>query len=97
MTNFRDLAAKLLLGEEITLSKERYDYDEDETGDAPTDHLTAKIEEFNHGAKDIVIYFSKELDKTIDYVHESYRLPYTEDIDLLEKIFIKAKKQFHWG
>jgi len=94
MTNFRDLAKKVLAGEEVTLDVKRYNDGTKEKPDILINRVYMIVESFRDGQfKDIVTYLSKEDDECILETHECHRLPYIQDLDVLEKLLKMSKDQ----
>ena len=94
-----NLAEKLMFCGGVEFSYDRYDHGTKENPDIPYDRVWAEIERcYDFGGNmhlDIAIYLSKEDDEFIWETHEMYRMPFVEDLDLLEKMLVEAKGQSH--
>lgn len=98
MNNFEDLARKLIAGEEVTLSYERYNDGTEEEPDITIDHVYATIEDCKIASvtyKDIVVYVSKENDDTVGDTTEIYRMPFIEDLRIVACLLEASTKQAH--
>ena len=97
MGEFKELAKKLLLEEEVDLYEKRYNDGTEEFPDIMINRIFAVIEKSKMSDKDIVVYLSKEDDESTstDQTFELYRIPYIEDLDILEKILSEANNQSH--
>ena len=72
VANLQDLTKKLLIGKRITLYYKKYNDGTKENPDILINRVSAKMEK-NQENKDIVIYLSKEDEKSIGDIYEIYR------------------------
>ena len=97
MTNWGDLAKKLLSGKDVTLHNDRHNYGTQENPDIVINEIYAGIETSMKGFDDIVVYFSQEDDDSIFRTTEIYRLPVIKDWRTLAYILRESDEQFHTG
>ena len=96
MTDYHDLARKLLQDGEVTLEYDRYNDGSDEESDILVNHVYAVVEKGNiTGEKDIAVYLAKEDDSSVFETHELYRFPFLSNIKVLGYLLGKANKQSH--
>lgn len=91
-------AGELICNSSVLLSRERYDDGTPEKPDVIIDEVSADIEgSFGCGGinMDVVIYLTKSNDTEIWETYELYKIPFIEDLDILDRILIEAKEQSH--
>ena len=95
MDKIRKLAKRLLAGKEVTLYRDRINHGTKSNPDIAITRVYAvtEIDRIFNEYRDIVVYLSKEDDKTIYDVGECYRFPHIKDLNLLEKLLEEAAKQ----
>ena len=93
MVDLENLTKKLLNGEKITLSQNRYNDGTEKKPDILIDHVWAIIEEDTCNNKTICVYLSKEDDTQIFETYKIYRIPYIADLSILKSLLTEAKKQ----
>ena len=97
MESLEKLAKKLLDGKEITLHYKKYNDGTKETPDIFIHRVYAHIKTYpRSGAKDIIVYLSKEDENTIFDTDEVYRMPVIEDLKVLNYVLKEVRKQSHW-
>ncbi|MCD4771550.1 hypothetical protein K8R30_04015 [archaeon] len=95
------LVEKLICNSSVVFSRERYDDGTPEEPDVIIDNVWAEVIGCygftGQFALDIVVYLNKGNDKEIwaDSCEELYRMPFVEDLDILETLLKEAQKQSH--
>ncbi len=97
MTNWGNLAKKLLKGRAVTLNYQRYNDGTKEDLDVIIDRVYAEVDKgIKTGCEDFVFYLIKEDDDSIFETYEIYRLPVIDDWRMLAPVLRKVSEQFHY-
>jgi len=93
------LVENLICNGSVLLESSRYNVGTHEEPDIITNNIFAEVIGcYDYGGQfnlDIFVYLSKEDSKSIYETHELYRMPFFEDLNILEVLLREAKEQSH--